>query len=166
MGRAYAAAASPKSFVTPEIAALADDITKGIDDRRQQAIAIDAWMKKNIRYVAVFLALGRVVPNDAASVLRNKIGDCKDKATLMSALLAAKGIVSEAVLINLGGTYSLPEPPTMVALNHVILYLPEFDLYDDPTQNFAAFGVLGGGNMTNRWCVWGRIAQPSPVLRR
>jgi hypothetical protein len=23
-----------------------------------------------------------------------------------------------------------------------ILYLPEFDLYDDPTQNFAAFGVL------------------------
>jgi hypothetical protein len=145
MGRAYAAAASPKSIVTPEIAALADDITKGIDDRRQQAIAIDAWMKKNIRYVAVVLALGRVVPNDAASVLSNKFGDCKDKATLMSALLAAKGIVSEAVLINFGGSYKLPEPPTMVALNHVILYLPEFDLYDDPTQNFAAFGVLGGG---------------------
>jgi hypothetical protein len=99
-------------------------------------------MKKNIRYVAVYLSLGRVVPNDAANVLSNKFGDCKDKATLMSALLAAKGIASEAVLINFGGTYTLPEPPTMVALNHVILYLPEFDLYDDPTQDFAAFGVL------------------------
>jgi Domain of Unknown Function with PDB structure (DUF3857)/Transglutaminase-like superfamily len=142
MGLAYAAAAFPKSVVTPEIAALADDITKGIDDRRQQAVAIDEWVKKNIRYVAVYLALGRVVPNDAASVLSNKFGDCKDKATLMSALLAAKGIASEAVLINFGGAYTLPEPPTMVALNHVILYLPEFDLYDDPTQNFAAFGVL------------------------
>jgi hypothetical protein len=142
MGLAYAAAAFPKSVVTPEIAALADDITKGIDDRRQQAMAIDAWMKRNIRYVAVYLALGRVVPNDAASVLSNKFGDCKDKATLMSALLTAKGIASEAVLINFGGSYKLPEPPTMVALNHVILYLPEFDLYDDPTGTFAAFGVL------------------------
>ena len=66
MGRAYAAAALPKSIVTPEIAAVADEITKGIENRRQQAIAIDAWMKKNIRYVAVVLALGRVVPNDAA----------------------------------------------------------------------------------------------------
>jgi Domain of Unknown Function with PDB structure (DUF3857)/Transglutaminase-like superfamily len=142
MGLAYGAAALPKAVVTPEIAALADDITKGVADRRQQAAAIDAWMKKNIRYVAVYLSLGRVVPNDAASVLGNKFGDCKDKATLMSALLAAKGIASETVLMNYGGTYTLPEPPTLVALNHAILYLPEFDLYDDPTQNFAAFGML------------------------
>jgi hypothetical protein len=142
MGLAYGAAALPKSAVTPEITALADEITKGIEDRRQQAAAIDAWMKKNIRYVAVSLSLGRVVPNDAVSVLRNKFGDCKDKVTLMAALLAAKGITSEAALLNFGGAYTLPEPPTMVALNHVILYLPEFDLYDDPTGNFAAFGVL------------------------
>ena len=106
---------------------------KGSMTGGQQAMAIDAWMKKNIRYVAVYLALGRVVPNDAARVLRNKYGDCKDKATLMSALLAAKGIASEAVLINFGAAYTLPEPPTMAVLNHVILYLPEFDLYDDPT---------------------------------
>jgi transglutaminase-like putative cysteine protease len=89
--------------------------------RRSPERRKSTWMKKNIRYVAVYLALGRVVPNDAASVLSNKFGDCKDKATLMSALLAAKGIASEAVLINFGGTYTLPEPPTMVALNHVIL---------------------------------------------
>src|SRR6516164_4911939 len=30
----------------------------------------------------------------------------------------------------------------MGALNHVILYLPDFDLYDDPTVSPAAFGVL------------------------
>jgi transglutaminase-like putative cysteine protease len=146
MGRAYAAEALPKAKVTPEIIALAEEITKGIEDRRRQAMAIDAWMKKNIRYVAVYLSLGRVVPNDAASVLHNKFGDCKDKATLMSALLAAKGIASEQALINLGNAYTLPEPPTMVVLNHVILYLPEFDLYDDPTANFAAFGVLAAEN--------------------
>src|SRR5712671_2229652 len=142
MGLAYAAAALPKAVVTPEIAALADEITRGIEDRRRQAAAIDAWMKKNIRYVALWLSLGRVVPNDAATVLRNKYGDCKDKVTLMSALLAAKGIASEAALVNFGPVYTLAEPPTMVALNHVILYLPEFDVYDDPTAQYAAFGVM------------------------
>jgi hypothetical protein len=142
LGLAYAAAALPRAVVTPEIAALADEITQGIDDRRQQAIAIDTWMKKNIRYVAVYLGLGRVVPNDPATVLRNKYGDCKDKVTLMAALLEAKGIASESALINFGPSYTLPEPPTMAILNHVILYLPEFDLYDDPTVTFAAFSVL------------------------
>ena len=99
-------------------------------------------MKKNIRYVAIFLSVGRVVPHEAEAILRNKFGDCKDKATLMTALLAAKGIASEAALINLGNAYALPEPPTLAALNHVILYLPEFDIYDDPTASGAAFGVL------------------------
>src|SRR5262249_14420909 len=141
LGRAYAAAAAAKVVVTPEITALAEEITKGVSDRRQQAMAIDAWMKRNIRYVAVYLGVGRVVPNDTATVLRHKFGDCKDKVTLMSALLAAKGIASEPVLINLGPAYTLPEPPTLVALNHVILYLPDFDLYDDPTVAPAAFGV-------------------------
>jgi len=142
LGRAFGDAAAPKAAVTPEIAALAEEITSGINDRRAQAAAIDAWMKKNIRYVAVYLSLGRVVPHDAATVLAEKFGDCKDKVTLMSALLAAKGITSEEALINLGNAYKLPQPPTLATLNHVILYLPEFDLYDDPTVSWAAFGVL------------------------
>jgi hypothetical protein len=141
MGLAYAATAFPKAIVTPRIAALADDITRNIEDKKQQAIAIDGWVKKNIRYVEVHLA-SHLGPSDATAVLKNKFGDCKDHTTLMSALLAAKGIVSESVLINAGPSYTLPEPPTMASLNHVILYLPEFDLYDDPTASFAAFGVL------------------------
>jgi hypothetical protein len=142
LGRAYGKAALPKTEVTPEIRSLADEITRNIPDRRAQAAAIDAWVKKNIRYVAVFLSVGRVVPHEAGAILRNKFGDCKDKATLMTSLLAAEGIASEAALINLGNAYALPEPPTLAALNHVILYLPEFDLYDDPTASGAAFGVL------------------------
>src|SRR5262249_17212737 len=142
MGLAYGQTALPKAAVTPQIAALADEITKAIADKKRQAIAIDAWVKKNTRYVAVILSLGRVVPHDAATVLRNRFGDCKDMVTLMSALLAAKGIASEPVLINLGNAYALPEPPTLAAINHVILYLPDFDLYDDPTAGRAAFRVL------------------------
>jgi hypothetical protein len=144
LGVAYGKAALPQAKPTPEIRVLADEITRGIADHRAQAAGIDAWVKQNIRYVAVYLSVGRVVPHDAATVLKNRFGDCKDKVTLMSALLAAKGIASEAALINLGPAYSLPEPPTLAVLNHVIVYLPEFDLYDDPTANVEAFGTLTG----------------------
>src|SRR5262249_42131851 len=67
---------------------------------------------------------------------------CKDQATLMTALLAAKGIASELVLINGGNVHTLDLPPTLAALNHVMIYLPDFELYDDPTASFASFGVL------------------------
>jgi transglutaminase-like putative cysteine protease len=134
LGLAYGKVAGPKATVTPEIAALADDITRNIDGHRAQAAAIDAWVKKNIQ-LRRDLAVGRA-PGSARRCgdPAQQVRDCKDRATLMAALLAAKGIDSEAVLINLGNAYTLPEPPTMVAINHAMLYLPEFDLYDDPTM--------------------------------
>ena len=146
MARSYWAAARDRATVTPEIQALADTITAGIADRRAQAVAIDRWVKRNIRYIAIYLGVGRVVPYPAASVLKHRFGDCKDHATLMTALLAAKGIASEHVLINARNAYTLPEPASMAYINHVILYLPEFGVYDDPTNAYAAFGVLGFGS--------------------
>jgi hypothetical protein len=142
LGRAYWTEADKRAALTPEIQALADEITAGIADRRAQAVAIDRWIKSNVRYVAVYLGSGRVVPNDANTVLRNKYGDCKDQATFMTALLAAKGIASEQVLINGTNAHALDQPATLAALNHVIVYLPEWDIYDDPTASLSGFGVL------------------------
>ncbi len=144
LARSYWSATSGAIEVTPEVAQLAAEITRGIDDKRAQARAISAWVKTNVRYVFVVLGSTRVVPHSAAVVLKNRYGDCKDHAVLMSALLAAKGIAVEHVLINGQNAYTLPEPATMGHLNHVILYLPEFGIYDDPTVRFASFGVLAG----------------------
>src|SRR5262249_23437428 len=74
LGATYWSSMKDKDVVTPEIQALADEITKGIDDRRAQAVAIDAWVKKHIRYVMVYLGSAGVTPNPAASVLKNKYG--------------------------------------------------------------------------------------------
>jgi len=140
-------AGSRAQAVTPEIAALAEEITKGIGDRRAQAEAIDRWVKRNIRYVAVYLdAAAGWIPNEPALVLKNRYGDCKDHATLMAALLAAKGIDSESVIINAGNVYTLPDVATQGYQNHMIIYLPEFKLFDDPTAGYAAFGVLAQGD--------------------
>ena len=45
---------------TAEVDKLAEEITRGITDRRQQAAAIYDWVAKNIRYFLVILGPGRL----------------------------------------------------------------------------------------------------------
>ena len=142
IGRAFYAAAEELLNVTPEIATLADDITRGKTGQREQAEAIFDWVTANIRYLAVVIGVGRVVPNAPEAVIANRYGDCKDVATLMSALLAAKGIASEYALINTNPIYQLDATPQVGAFNHVIVYLPELDLYADPTAAVSFIGHL------------------------
>jgi transglutaminase-like putative cysteine protease len=142
IGRAFFAGAGDLLNVTPAIANLADDITRGKTERREQAEAIFDWVTGNIRYLAVVIGVGRVVPNPPETVIANRYGDCKDVATLMSALLAAKGIASEYALINTSPVYQLDATPQVASFNHVILYLPEFDLYADPTAAVSFVGRL------------------------
>src|SRR5262249_39948495 len=147
LGRSWVAMAESRLRVTPEIQALADQITNGITDRRAQAEAIDRWVKRNIRYVALYLdAAAGWIPHEPNEIRKLRYGDCKHLATLMGALPAAKGIASEAVAINAGNVYTLPQVAVRGYFNHMIIYLPEFRLYDDPTVSTAAFGVLGRGD--------------------
>jgi transglutaminase-like putative cysteine protease len=142
IGKAFSAGAGELLNVTPAIASLADDITRGKTGRREQAEAIFDWVTGNIRYLALVIGVGRVVPNPPETVIANRYGDCKDVATLMSALLAAKGIASEYALINTNPVYQLDATPLVSSFNHVIVYLPEFDLYADPTVAASFVGRL------------------------
>ena len=148
IARAYDDGARPMAAVTPEVQRLADEITKDRADARSQAEAIFDWVSRNIRYVAVYFGNGRYVPNDTATILSRRFGDCKDHATLLAALLAAKGITSEQVLIHLSPTYGLAKTATLQAFNHVIVYIPTLDLYVDPTVAFGAFARLPNGDLS------------------
>src|SRR5690606_15213032 len=88
---AYAVGVAQAAKVTPEIQKLADEVTQGLSDRRAQAEALYRWVSGNIRYVALAMDMGGYVPHAAADVLNAHYGDCKDKAVLLQALLAAKG---------------------------------------------------------------------------
>lgn len=147
MGRAYQLKGAEAAKLTPNIQARADDITKGISDRRAQAAAIYEWVAKNIRYVAVYLGNGGLEPNSAESILANRYGDCKDHTVILEALLAAKGIASTPVLIGAGGGPTLPPIAVLGRFNHAINYLPEFDLYLDSTSPYARFGQLPASDL-------------------
>ncbi|WP_158939318.1 DUF3857 and transglutaminase domain-containing protein [Burkholderia sp. S171] len=143
VGQAYVARANQQAAVTPGIQALADEVTEGMTDRRDQASAIYRWVSNNIRYVAIYLGFGGVVPHNAQAVLDARYGDCKDHTTLLEALLAAKGIKSSVVLVNADNRYWLPKVADPLAVfNHAITYIPEFDIYVDSTAGMARFGVL------------------------
>ncbi|MBB6254619.1 DUF3857 domain-containing transglutaminase family protein [Nitrospirillum iridis] len=142
LARSYAAEIAPAETVTPKVQAMADEITAGVTDKRQQAERLYAWVSQHIRYVALAFGRGGIIPHAAETILTNGYGDCKDHAVIFGALLKAKGIASELVLINANNGYSLPSAPTFAQFNHMISWLPDFNLYADTTARVAPFGIL------------------------
>lgn len=143
VARSYRDQVEDRAKPTAEISALADDLTKGVTDKRAQAKILYDWVSSHIGYVEIVLGNGGFVPHRASAVLSNRFGDCKDHVVLLEALLAAKGIDSTAVLIRVAAaTYKLPDAASPHNFDHVITYIPSFNLYLDSTAQLAPFGVL------------------------
>jgi transglutaminase-like putative cysteine protease len=143
VARAYRERAGAAAAVTPDIQALADQLTQGMSDPRQKAKALYDWVSSHIAYVAIELGAGGFTPHDAKDVLANRYGDCKDHVVMLETLLKAEGIDSSAVLIDAGeASYKLPKAASPHVFDHVITYLPAFELYLDSTAQLAPFGVL------------------------
>lgn len=146
IAKAYGDVAVAKAQVTPRISQLAHEITAGMADPRSRAEALYTWVATHITYAGNCIGIGAVVPHDLDFVLDNRMGDCKDHATLLDALLAAQGIESDQALINSGNVYTLPEIPVVSMVNHVINYLPGLDIYADATSDSTPFGMLPWGD--------------------
>ncbi|MBP7253475.1 MAG: DUF3857 domain-containing protein [Alphaproteobacteria bacterium] len=145
IAEAYGARAKAKAIVTPRIQQLADTIVGKKTAPREQAAALYDWVAQTITYAGNCIGVGAVVPRDLDFVLDNKMGDCKDHATLLQALLMAKKIESTQALINAGAVFRLPKLPAVMVVNHVINYIPSLDLYLDSTSEVMPFGVLPHG---------------------
>ncbi len=128
----------------PAVTQLARALTAGAADPRDKARILYDWVQANVRYVGLFLGETAAAPHRVTDILRNRYGDCKDHVALFGALLAAVGIRSEPVLINLGSVYTLPSVPGYGggAINHAITWLPDLARYADTTTAGIAFGYL------------------------
>jgi len=145
LAKDYYHLSADKADVTPEIQALANHITQG-KQGKAAARALYDWVTKNIRYVAMYLtANSSWIPHSANQVLENGYGDCKDHVVLLQALLTAKGIKSDPAIINWSNRNVNWPAPSVEAFNHMIIYLPAFHLYANPTDQSASFGVLDYG---------------------
>lgn len=82
------------------IQAKADALTKGLTTDDAKVDALYNYVSTQYRYIAVSFGIGRLQPHTAAEVFRNQYGDCKDKHTLLQAMLAAEKIQAKPVLVS------------------------------------------------------------------
>ncbi|MCH8618435.1 DUF3857 and transglutaminase domain-containing protein [Undibacterium sp. TS12] len=147
LGKAYFKTASQTTASNARIRAKTEELTRGLTEPRDKAFAIYDWVRKNIRYVAVYIGNGGLIPHNADEIMDNLYGDCKDHTSLMEAMLNAAGIESTPVLINAGNSYKLPQVASLGQFNHAITYIPSLNLYLDST----AVNVNGGFLPASEW---------------
>lgn len=135
--------------LTPEIRALAAELTAGLATPRARAVALYDFVTR-LRYVALPLGVNSHRPHAAARVLAQRFGDCKDKANLLDTLARAVGIDAQLLLVpRFGQAY--PELPG-VGFNHALsrLRLDGQWVYVDSTDEVARFGFLPPGDAGRR----------------
>jgi tetratricopeptide (TPR) repeat protein/transglutaminase-like putative cysteine protease len=143
LGEWFRKLAGPRAAPTPEIRAKAADLTKGMTTDAEKLRAIYDYVSLKFRYVGVAFGIGRYQPHAAGEVLNNAYGDCKDKETLLAALLAAAGIKAYPVLINSSHKID-PAVPSPGQFDHVIAAVPQTKgyLWLDTTPEVAPAGYL------------------------
>lgn len=143
VARWYASLQRPKVTISETIKSKATELTAGLNTDDERIAALYNYVATNIRYVSISLGIGRFQPHDAAEVLHNQYGDCKDKHTLLAAMLASMGINSEPVLIN-AETKIDSEVPSPFQFNHLVSAIKRGDsyLYADTTTEVAPLGYL------------------------
>jgi len=144
VGRWYAGLEKDRRAPSPEIRAKAQELTKGLTSDLDKTQALYDFVAQNFRYVSLSLGLGRYQPQAAADALRNQYGDCKDKNTLLAALLEAQGLHSSSVLMNSFRKID-PDVPSPSQFNHVITLVPigKEEVWLDTTTEVAPFRLLG-----------------------
>jgi tetratricopeptide (TPR) repeat protein len=139
----YAELERDRRLPTPEIRAKADEIARGQPTDEAKAQALYYWVSQYIRYVSLSFGLGRYQPHAAAEVLANRYGDCKDKTTLLEAMLEAEGLHAHPVLANTLLDID-PEMPNPGQFDHAFTFLRagDKDMWLDTTLGVGPFGYL------------------------
>ena len=156
----YTTLTAGRTSATPEMIAKAQSLTAGLTDFYAKANAIDNFVRGQIRYVAISIGIGGMQPHPATDIFNNRYGDCKDKATLLAAMLNAVGIHSTWVMVDSERGTIDPAMPSLLG-DHMIAAIelpPGYSapglhsvvtaksgkrfLITDPTAEFTPFGQV------------------------
>jgi len=169
MGIWYQGLTSGRRDASPELKQKVASLTSSASTSLAKMKALAEFAQRDIRYVAIELGIGGWQPHAAAEVFTHHYGDCKDKATLMGAMLHEIGIDSYYVVINSQRGAVTPETPAhMGGFDHAIIAIKLPDgvtdaaliatmthpklgriLFFDPTDELTPFGQLSGALQAN-----------------
>jgi len=132
LGAWYSDLIVPQRAATPAIQQKVRELTAGSQDLLARIRALASFTQREIRYAAIEIGIGGLQPHAAGEVFAHKYGDCKDKATLLSAMLQEIGVPSYLVVIHTERGVVAPEFPSL-RFNHAILAIVLPDAVNDPT---------------------------------
>ncbi len=143
VARDYAAIVESK-IKNGDIKAVVENLIRGKQSQLEKVQAISGYLNKEIRYTGVEFGDAEIIPHSPDQTLVRKYGDCKDKSTLMVAMLRAANVPAYLALLNAGGRMDVPAGlPGMGFFDHAIVYVPGSpDLWIDATDDFARLGQL------------------------
>jgi tetratricopeptide (TPR) repeat protein len=143
VGKWYAGLEKDRRVPTTEIKTKVEGLTKGLTSDSEKIQALYDYVSTNFRYVSLSLGAGRYQPHSAADVFHNQYGDCKDKHTLLEAMLEAAGYRASSVLINSARKLD-PDLPSPSQFDHVITLLPlgKDEIWMDTTAEVAPYRLL------------------------
>ena len=131
IGEWYGRLDSDRLTPTAEIAAKTRELTAGKQDFYEKTEAVAEFVQRRIRYFGVELGIGGYQPHAAGDVYRNQYGDCKDKATLLTAMLSTVGVHAALVMVDVRRNLVDPEAPSIVG-DHMITAIEVPKGYESP----------------------------------
>jgi tetratricopeptide (TPR) repeat protein len=133
-----------KQIASGSVQAFAKDSIGASTDPKEIVTKALAAIEKNVRYAGVEVGEGSIVPRAPSQVISLKYGDCKDKATLLVAMLRAAGLSANVGLLRAGmGLDVHADLPSLSGFNHVIVRVEgDHPMWVDPTDEFSSAGTL------------------------
>lgn len=128
---------------TDVLKAQVTQLTQGKTTDEDKVKALYYWVQDNIRYIAFEEGYSGFVPQTVQEVFKNKYGDCKGMANLLTEMLKLAGYDAHFAWI---GTREIPydrtEIQSLCVDNHAIsvLYLKGKTYFLDGTEKYAALG--------------------------
>lgn len=92
IGQWVTALEADRPVPSPEITSFTQSLIAGVPDFYTRLSRITDSIQKNIRYFVVSRGISGFQANHASDIFRNRYGDCKDKTTLLIAMLRVAGI--------------------------------------------------------------------------
>jgi hypothetical protein len=119
IGEWYQTLSKDRLVATPEIAAKAKELVGDKIDFYDKTEAIAEFVQKQVRYFVIEMGIGGYQPHYAGDIFRNRYGDCKDKATLLTAMLSTVGVHGALVMVDHRRGVVDPDAPSIVG-DHMI----------------------------------------------
>jgi cellulose synthase operon protein C len=122
----------------PELRRLALSQTAGLSTNLDKIRALYRLVADRLRYVGLEFGIHSYVPYPVSQVLARNYGDCKDKASLLAALLQQVGIRADLALVRTSPNTQLGDSPASFAVfDHAICHLPDQGLWLDATVPYS-----------------------------